>query len=338
MLLRNRIKFPSLKKRPHVTKKKSILPIKCNNTRQLPLEIQEIICFMVLGEDASSSFAVTAMCVCKTWANFICERLYRKYQFKGYMQFIGFVQTISLPNPLLPYNLYVREINFESVNKYGVDMRVRKLIRYCPNIINITFGYSTSVKANTLQMMSKYCQKVQTLQMGGIQSFPFMLDCDFSGMTNLRQLSLTTTPIQSLSLQTLPVSLRQLQLVQMDALNHQELIQFIQHHPKLTSLSIQRCKLIHQAFVDIITQLPGLNELELYGSHINDLSLTGLFHIPMTLNKLTLCYTQITDATLDAIANGCLVVNHLNIIAHNQSITQFGINCLLKKKQFMSIQ
>lgn len=77
MLLRHRIKFPSLKKRPHVTKKKSILPIQCNNTRQLPLEIQEIICFMVLGEDASSSFAVTAMRVCKTWANFICERLYR---------------------------------------------------------------------------------------------------------------------------------------------------------------------------------------------------------------------------------------------------------------------
>lgn len=254
------------------------------------------------------------------------------------MQFIGFVQTISLPNPLLPYNLYVREINFESVNKYGVDIRVRKLIRYCPNIINITFGYSTSVKANTLQMMSKYCQKVQTLQMGGIQSFPFMLDCDFSGMTNLRHLSLTTTPIQSLSLQTLPVSIRQLQLVQMDALNHQELIYFIQHHPKLTSLSIQRCKLIHHAFAEIITQLPALNELELYGSHINDLSLTGLFHIPMTLNKLTLCYTQITDSTLDAIANGCLVVNHLNIIAHNQSITQFGIKSLLRKKQFISIQ
>lgn len=76
MLLRNRIKFPYFKK--SVRKSTYIAPVqaKCN-TRQLPLEIQEIICFMVLGEDASDPFALTAMKVCKTWASFICERMYR---------------------------------------------------------------------------------------------------------------------------------------------------------------------------------------------------------------------------------------------------------------------
>lgn len=48
------------------------------NTRQLPLEIQEIICDMVLGDDiTSNSFALVAMTVCKTWASLICERMYR---------------------------------------------------------------------------------------------------------------------------------------------------------------------------------------------------------------------------------------------------------------------
>lgn len=80
MLLRHRIRFPSLKKRPHVAKQKTAISIKYN-TRQLPLEIQEIICFMVLGEDTSSSFALAAMRVCKTWASFICERMYRYIHF-----------------------------------------------------------------------------------------------------------------------------------------------------------------------------------------------------------------------------------------------------------------
>lgn len=78
MLLKHRINF--LKKRPHIVKKKTVISIKYN-TRQLPLEIQEIICFMVLGEDDSSSFALTAMRVCKTWASLVCERMYRYVDF-----------------------------------------------------------------------------------------------------------------------------------------------------------------------------------------------------------------------------------------------------------------
>ena len=76
MLLRNRLKFPSLRKKPQ--KINYVAKVQANyNTRQLPLEIQEIICFMVLGEDKASRFALNAMRVCKTWASFICERMYR---------------------------------------------------------------------------------------------------------------------------------------------------------------------------------------------------------------------------------------------------------------------
>lgn len=76
MLLRNRIKFPLSKK--NVKRAAPIVQVQTKyNTRQLPLEIQEIICFMVLGENSSSPFALTAMRVCKTWASFICERMYK---------------------------------------------------------------------------------------------------------------------------------------------------------------------------------------------------------------------------------------------------------------------
>ncbi|KAI7878359.1 uncharacterized protein EV154DRAFT_555480 [Mucor mucedo] len=333
MLLKHRINF--LKKRPRVVKKKTAISIKCN-TRQLPLEIQEIICFMVLGEDNSSSFALTAMRVCKTWASLVCERMYRQYQFQNYLQFIGFVNTISLENPILPYNLYVKDIDLAPVNKYGVDVRVRKLIKYCPNIVTITLGHITSVKADTLQLMARYCRTVHTLQMGGIQSFPFMFDCDFSGMTGLRNLSLTTTPLQTSSLQSLPTSIRHLQLVQMDSIQLAELSDFLGRHSKLITLSIRRCKHITNNFAQLMAQLPLLKELEVYGPEINDSALRGLFDIPAVLHTLRICHTQITDSTLDALTNGRLVIHHLNI-SNNANVTKIGIEQLLRTKQLKLI-
>jgi hypothetical protein len=77
-MLLTRFKFPSLKKRPHMAKKKTNRYYQANNTRQLPLEIQEVICDMVLADNTTSNaFALTAMTVCKTWAYLICERMYR---------------------------------------------------------------------------------------------------------------------------------------------------------------------------------------------------------------------------------------------------------------------
>ncbi|KAI8981589.1 hypothetical protein BDF20DRAFT_911864 [Mycotypha africana] len=252
------------------------------------------------------------------------------------MQFIGFVNTVSLPDSVLPYGLYVREIDLTPVNKYGVDMRVRKLIRYCPNLVSITLGQATSVKADTLQLMGRYCQNVHTLEMGGMISFPFMFDCDFSGMIGLRRLSLLTTPVQSTSLNTIPSSIRHLQIAQLDALQHGEFVTFLKQHPRLISLSVKRCRHINSDFAALILQLPKLSILELIGPEVNDESLKGFFDIPTQLHTLILRQTQITDATLRMFADGCLVVQNLDI-TNNAHVSQRGIDALLRKKKFEKI-
>ncbi|CAO0796268.1 unnamed protein product [Mucor circinelloides] len=336
MLLISRIKLPLLKKSSHKAKPKPNKRLRRSSCKQLPSEIQEIICSMVLGNDASNPFALTAMRVCKTWASFICERMYKQFQFKNYIQFIGFINTIALKNPVLPYNLYVRHIDLTPVNKYGVDIRVRRLIKYCPNLSSIQLGQATSVKADTLQLMGKYCYNVQTLEMGGLQSFPFMFDCDFSGMLSLESLSLSTTPLQSASLNTIPRSISQLQISQMDALEHDEFARFLKHHQQLVSLSVRRCKHLNKDFATLIGHLPILDVLELSGPEIDDEGLKEMFNIPTQLKTLRLCHTQISDTTLEAIAAGCLVIQHLDI-AQNTNVTQYGINSLLRKKQFQQL-
>lgn len=263
----------------------------------------------------------------------ILKHSIRQFQFKNYMQFIGFVNTISLRNPVLPYSLYVRHIDLTPVNKYGVDVRVRRLIKHCPNISSIRLGQATSVKADTLQLMSKYCHNVQTLEMGGLQSFPFMFECDFSGMISLESLTLSTTPLQSASLDTMSNSLCHLKITQMDALEHCEFAKFLEHHQHLKSLSICRCKHLNKDFAALISQLPMLDVLELSGPEVDDDGLKDLFNIPTQFKSLRLCHTQISDTTLEAIAAGCLVVQHLDI-AQNTNVTQYGINSLLRKKQF----
>lgn len=230
----------------------------------------------------------------------------------------------------------MKDIDLAPVNKYGVDIRVRKLIKYCPNIVTITLGHITSVKADTLQLMARYCRTVHTLQMGGIQSFPFMFDCDFSGMTGLRSLSLTTTPLESSSLQSLPTSIRHLQLIQMDAIKPTELSNLLERHSELITLSIRRCKHITSNFAQLMVQLPLLKELEVHGPEINDTALKGLFDVPGVLHTLRVCHTQITDLTLDALTNGRLVIHHLNI-SNNANVTKTGVKELLRSKQLKKL-
>ena len=260
----------------------------------------------------------------------------RQFQFKNYIQFIGFVNTISLKNPVLPYNLYVRHIDLTPVNKYGVDVRVRRLFKHCPNILSIQLGQATSVKADTLQLMGKYCHNVQTLEMGGLQSFPFMFECDFSGMISLKSLTLSTTPLQSISLNTMPTSLCHLEITQMDAIEYSELAEFLEHHQHIKSLSIRRCKHLNKDFATLISQLTMLDVLELSGPEVDDDGLKDVFNITTQFKSLKLCHTQISDTTLEAIAAGCLVVKHLDI-AQNTNITQYGISSLLRKKQFKKL-
>lgn len=253
------------------------------------------------------------------------------------MQFIGFITTVSSQNSMLPYGLFVKHIDLSPVNKYGVDARVRKFIKHCPNVTSISFGHNTSVKAETIQLMGRCCKSVRDLEIGGIQSFPFMFDCDFSGMINLHSLTLTTTPLQSTSLQTLPLSIRHLNLIQMDALQHDELSEFLHHQPRLLTLSIRRCKHIKSKFNELVEKLPELNELGLYGLEVNDDALKGLFDLPVTINTVRLCHTQISNSTLEALTNGKLVIHHLDI-SNNANLTKYGLEPLLRKKQFKTLK
>lgn len=262
--------------------------------------------------------------------------LIRRYKFQSYLQFIGFINTISSPDSLLPYGLFVRHIDLSPVNKYGVDARVRKFIKNCPNVTSLSFGQNTSVKAGTIQSLGKYCKSVRDLEIGGIQSFPFMFDCDFSGMIDLRSLTLTTTPLQAASLRTLPVSIRHINLIQMDALQYDELSEFLHQQPQLLSLSIRRCKHIKSKFSKLVEKLPELNELGLYGFEVNDDALKGLFDLPVTINTVRLCHTQISNCTLEAITNGKLVIHHLDI-SSNANLTKSGLESLLRKKQFKTV-
>lgn len=214
-----------------------------------------------------------------------------------------------------------------------MDSRVKRLIRSCPNIVSITLGNSTSVKADTLQLMGRYCHNVHTLQMGGMQSFPFMFDCDFSGMLGLRILSLYMTPLQSGSLNTIPNTVQHLQISHMDALQHDEFKKFLQDHSKLKSLSVNRCRHLNKSFASLIGTLPKLDVLELTGPEINDIGLKDMFQSNIQLRTLKLLNTQISDVTLEALSAGCLVIQRLDI-SNNTQITQLGVNALLRKKQF----
>jgi hypothetical protein len=181
--------------------------------------------------------------------------------------------------------------------------------------------------------MGRYCRNVHTLQMGGMQSFPFMFDCDFSGMLGLRILSLYMTPLQSGSLNTVPKTVQHLQISHMDALQYDEFQEFLQDHSNLASLSVRRCRHLNQRFASLINALPKLDVLELTGPEINDAGLEDMFRTNIQLRTLKLCHTQISDATLEALAAGCLAVQCLDI-SDNAQITQLGVNALLRKKKF----
>ncbi|OBZ84644.1 hypothetical protein A0J61_07307 [Choanephora cucurbitarum] len=336
MLLRNRIKFPLLRKHRDAAKPQPTKRPRIHCSRQLPYEIQFIICDILLSQDPSNKFAITAMRVCSTWANYICERLYSHFQFKNYIQFIGFVNTISLENSIFPYGNYVQEIDLTPVNRYGIDLRMKRVILYCPNLIRIKLGDTTSVSADTIQLMGRFCNKVKSLEMGGMISFPFMFDCDFSGMTQLRSVSLLTTPLQATSLTTLPTSIQHFSIAHMDAIRPEELILFLKQHPQLVSLAIRRCRHLSTDFVPYLVLLSQLNTLELAGPDIQDANVKSIFDLSLKLHTLKLCRTKITHVTLEALVAGRFVVQHL-VLENNSDVSQHAIDVLLKERPDMEI-
>ncbi|KAI8138159.1 hypothetical protein BJV82DRAFT_583053 [Fennellomyces sp. T-0311] len=298
----------------------------------IPYDLQQVICEIAIGPRGNDPFAFKAMRVSKLWAHFVCSVLYRNYRINDYLQFVGFVKTITSDGPTLPYGSYIHSVDLTSVNRYGIDMRAHKLIRHCPNLLSVTLGHPTSVKPNTVKMMAKYCKKLHTLQIGGMESFPFMLECDFSKLVSLRSVDIFTTPLTGASLNSLPPNLEQVRLARLDGLEDADLATFIESRKDtIKALRIDGCTRFKGRIADVLRPLARLERLELAGSNMDDKRMEGLCDLPFTLECLHLCNTLITDQTILALAAGRLKVHHLDI-SNNPLLTDDCVKSLLMQR------
>ncbi|KAI9255216.1 hypothetical protein BDA99DRAFT_562483 [Phascolomyces articulosus] len=298
----------------------------------IPYDLQQVICEMAIGPNGTDPFAFKAMRVSKLWAHFVCSILYRNYIISDYLQFVGFVKVVSSENPLLPYGAYIHSVDLTSVNRYGIDMRAHKLIKHCPNLLSVTLGHPTSVKPSTIMMMARHCKKLHSLQIGGLESHPFMLECNFSRLHSLKRVDIHTTPLTGPSLNSLPLGLERVRLVKLDGLEDDDLITFTnQRKETLKSLAIIRCIRFKGPIVDVLTPLIHLEQLELVGETIDDKRMEGLFDLPFTLKSLRLCDTQITEKSVSSLAAGQLKVHHLDI-SHNSLLTDECVRPLLLQR------
>lgn len=71
------IKLPLFKKSRRVAVPKPLKKPRMNKNKQLPFEIQEIICNMLLEDDETNTNALNCIQVCRSWANLICQKLYK---------------------------------------------------------------------------------------------------------------------------------------------------------------------------------------------------------------------------------------------------------------------
>lgn len=251
------------------------------------------------------------------------------------MTFIDFVKTVTSSSRILPYGLFIRSIDLTPVNKYGIDMRAHRLMRCCPNIVQMTLGHPTTLKSETIREIAKYNTKLHTLSMGGIESFPFMLECNFSQLHQLQHVTLTTTPLLASSFMTLPAKkLKSMRLVQMDAVTPQELLAFCQSHPKLQSLSIVNCRALNSpelghVLAKVLTMHDPLanhelHTIELVGPQMTDENLNPLFqNVPKgsRLKHLKLQDTHITKALMVFCPHQYLQIENLELVNnHNLQV------------------
>ncbi|KAI8379580.1 uncharacterized protein BYT42DRAFT_569291 [Radiomyces spectabilis] len=259
-----------------------------------------------------------------------CNTFARNYLIRNYLSFIDFIKTVTKPSGVLRYGEYIRSIDLTLVNKYGIDMRVSQLIRRCPNIRTMTLGHPTSVQPDTIGLIAKYCRKLHTFNIGGLESWPFMLECDFSGLKQLHTIHFSTTPLMAHSLYTLPTrTLRHVCLEKMDALTVDELRIFLKNRPNIETLAILHCRRLTKDLGTVISSKIGgtLDQLELAGSQITDDNIRRMFQEQGHLSVLRLHRTWITDATLEAIRTGRLFIKHLDI-SYNKHITNEAVKAL----------
>ncbi|KAI8343172.1 hypothetical protein BC941DRAFT_410606 [Chlamydoabsidia padenii] len=267
----------------------------------LPNELQHSICQVLLtSPDFDVKLMLQLVRINKLWADFVCNHVYRHYRINKYIPFIGFYNTIVSKRPILPYGDYIRSLDLTAINKYGVDKRAHDLIQRCPNLRSITLGHQTSLTPATVQWMARHCKKLCTLSIGALESFPFMLECDFSGLTGLNTMIFTGTPLCFSSLMTLPHSLQELHLVRMEALDTHTMLSFFKHRKGITRLAIHRCSQL----LDEMTYWLPLNQLKwlsLAGPDVNDDHVINILSMVGDLDTLALDNTQITTKVLDHI-------------------------------------
>ncbi|CAO3585985.1 unnamed protein product [Absidia cylindrospora] len=279
----------------------------------LPNELQHAICHLILTDPGyNTKIMFELIRVNKVWAYFVCNRMYRHYRIEKYMTFIGFYNTIVSKRLVLPYGHFIESLDLTPINKYGVDMRAHELISRCPNLISVTLGHPTSLKPTTIRWMARHCKRLRMLSIGALESFPFMLECDFSSLVGLTTMTFTTTPLLCSSFLTLPRTLEELHLVLMDTLDTKTMIAFFHYrqqqqqqqdgemtvHNGITRLEIHRCPRITN---DMATWLPmdQLKWLSLSGPDLRDEHLIPVLSMTGTLDTLILENTQITTKVLD---------------------------------------
>lgn len=241
--------------------------------------------------------------------------LYRDYVIKEYVKFAGFVESVTSPHTLFPYGNFVRSIDFTAVNRYGVDLRAYRLMACCKNLVTVTLGHPTSVKPRTIRMMAENCKRLRTLNMGGLDNHPFILECDFSGMDALRTVEIRTTALSAASINTLPLSVQHVRLIQVDTINDDDLKKFLEGRNALQSLMLDNCRFIRGPIAKIIEPLTQLKRLDLCGNNISDETLEGLENVPFDLDVLRISYTRISPAIIETLAAGQLKVRRLEKIS-----------------------
>ena len=245
---------------------------------------------------------------------------------------MGFVKTITAERPTLPYGAYIHSVDLTKVNRYGIDMRAHKLIRHCPNLLSVTLGHPTSVRPSTVRMMAKYCKRLHSLQIGGMESFPFMLECDFSELGSLRSVDIYTTPLTGASLNSLPPNVERVRLTRLDGLEDADLALFMEMRKgTLKTLKIDGCARFKGPIADVLRPLEHLERLELVGSTVDDQRMEGVCDLPFKLKSLRLCNTLVTDRTILALAAGRLKVAHLDI-SHNPLLSDDCVKSLLVQR------
>jgi hypothetical protein len=242
---------------------------------------------------------------------------------KSYLGFLGFIKTVTGHNTLFCYGDFIRSIDLTPVNKYGVDPKAHRLMQRCPYIESVCLGHPTTLKSETISKIAKYNTSLRSLSMGGLESFPFMLECDFSGLLQLEHVTLTTTPLLPASFMTLP-NLKSLTLVRVETIKSNMLLAFCQSHPRLRSLVIDNCRALTpglgQVFVKLLTKdspyyCHALKVIGLSGHCIDNLTLNTLFFdVPREtrIEKLTLSNTSLTSMDLLKRAN-LKVTNFQNV-------------------------